>query len=654
MPSASGFLSGKGIAGGDNQMTEQIGGFDVEHLHGPEEISYAKDELIVLCLVRDGLPWVDAFVEHYSSLGVKHMIFLDNGSTDGTVEALKRYDDATVLRTEAPFKTHDASMRPYLVERFGRNRWTLTVDVDEFFDYPYSDVVPLGSLLGYLNSKSYTAVTAQMLDMFSENRLSERTHERDETWRREHRFYDISGLKRRRMREDSEIFQSNVFDTDEVAERFRGGIRETLFDFTPLLTKYPLLFSDGTMEYRGDHGAFNARVSDFTSVLLHYKFYAFSLQDYWHTSIKQKGEKEDPNRRRVYKQYMDVLEGGPSLQTKWETVNELSSVNDLLDNGFLVASEDYVGWVNAEDERALLHAHRRGEARATVDALLESRRWERAKTLAVGKLKRRLLDLEQQIGERNRESRKAAKQRRGVDQKPEKPPRARKPLWRPDILKRMGTNPRTVVDVGVGRGTPQLYEAFPEAFQVLVEPLKEHEPRLKRILKRYEGEYFLTAVGSSNREATLIVEPTKNQMSSFHERTATTSTGDPTEKRKVPVITLDTLAEQHNLRPPFGLKIDTEGFELEVVQGATDFLRNTQFVIAEVSVTERFVGSYSFPAFTEAMTRNGFFLWDIVHAHERYVDAVFLPSFRYQPTSLLLSHVRLRAKNIVRTIGRRT
>jgi hypothetical protein len=39
-------------------------------------------------LVRDGRPYVRSFVAHYSSMGVKHLIFLDNGSTDGTVEAL--------------------------------------------------------------------------------------------------------------------------------------------------------------------------------------------------------------------------------------------------------------------------------------------------------------------------------------------------------------------------------------------------------------------------------------------------------------------------------------------------------------------------------------------------------------------------------------
>ena len=126
-------------------MTEQIAGHTVKHLHGPDEISYAENELLVLCLVRDGLPWVRSFVEHYLSLGVKHMVFLDNGSTDGTVEALKSHENVTVLRTAAPFMGNAGAMRGYLVERFGRSRWTLSVDIDELFDYPYSDVVTLES-----------------------------------------------------------------------------------------------------------------------------------------------------------------------------------------------------------------------------------------------------------------------------------------------------------------------------------------------------------------------------------------------------------------------------------------------------------------------------------------------------------------------------
>src|SRR5215216_4612946 len=140
----------------------------IDHLHGPEEVPYGEDELVVVCLVRNGRPFVKSFVEHYLALGAKHIFFLDNNST--------------VLRTELPFKNPKGGLRgtethfkQYLIDRFGKkDRWCLYADIDELFDYPYSDVVGLDSFLGYLTEKSYTAVAAQMLDMFPEEPLSGR------------------------------------------------------------------------------------------------------------------------------------------------------------------------------------------------------------------------------------------------------------------------------------------------------------------------------------------------------------------------------------------------------------------------------------------------------------------------------------------------
>src|SRR5829696_2292383 len=87
---------------------------NVVRLYGPGEVNYGKDELVVLCLVRNGRAYVGSFVEHYLSLGAKHLVFLDNGSTDGTVEALRRHENVTVLRTGLPFKSYQLSMKQHL------------------------------------------------------------------------------------------------------------------------------------------------------------------------------------------------------------------------------------------------------------------------------------------------------------------------------------------------------------------------------------------------------------------------------------------------------------------------------------------------------------------------------------------------------------
>lgn len=213
-------------------------------------------------------------------------------------------------------------------------------------------------------------------------------------------------------------------------------------------------------------------------------------------------------------------------------------------------------------------------------------------------------------------------------QKPEQAegsrPHLRTENWRPAVLKRAGFNPRTVVDVGVADGTPQLYEAFPDAYHVLIEPLKKHEPSLQSYLKTHRGEYFLTAIGVRDGRAVIDVVPANPGKSSFLQRTELTATDDPVVKREVPLAKLDSLMRRHNFQAPFSLKIDTEGFEYQVIEGASDFLRMTEFVIAEVSIARRFHGSYRFSDFTELMNENGFFLWDILNVvGKRYVDAVF-------------------------------
>src|SRR5215212_3800268 len=239
----------------------------IEHLHGPEEVPYGEDELVVVCLVRDGRPYVKSFVEHYRSLGAKHLFFLDNNSTDGTVEALKNYDNTTVLRSTLPYKGYRLAFKRFLIGRFGkRERWCLYADIDELFDYPYSDVVRLGSLLGYLTEKSYTAVAAQMLDMFPEEALSGSASSPDEPLKERHRFYDISNIQTKGIKEHG---RNNIYESDDI-EYFLGGIRSTLFGTKAYLTRFALMFSDGRLKpFAGSgHRVDNARVADLTSVYL--------------------------------------------------------------------------------------------------------------------------------------------------------------------------------------------------------------------------------------------------------------------------------------------------------------------------------------------------------------------------------------------------
>ena len=182
--------------------------------------------------------------------------------------------------------------------------------------------------------------------------------------------------------------------------------------------------------------------------------------------------------------------------------------------------------------------------------------------------------------------------------------------WQPHRLRDKGLSPLTVIDVGVGAGTPELYEAFPDAYQVLIEPLAEFLPSLRRIVSEYDGEYHLAAVGESEGEADLIVD-TSLALSSFLEAARDRP---PSKVRKVPLTTLDGLFRQQAWAGPFGLKIDVEGYEHRVINGAKRVLRDTQFVIAETSVSKRYENSVRCDEFIALMLQHGFVVADVLSA----------------------------------------
>lgn len=203
--------------------------------------------------------------------------------------------------------------------------------------------------------------------------------------------------------------------------------------------------------------------------------------------------------------------------------------------------------------------------------------------------------------------------------------------WNPESLRqRSGVTPHTIIDVGVGPGTAGLYDAYPNAFLVLIEPLKEFEGRLKRLLRGREGEYLLTAVGAHQGTVTIHADHDLPAQSSINSRSASTANSNSVEDREIPVTTLDKLYEQRQWPRPIGLKIDTEGYEHLVVQGASRLLLDTEFVIAEVSVSKRFENSYSFADFIALMHSQGFVAHDVLDAPRTpegqlgYLDMLFV------------------------------
>jgi hypothetical protein len=103
--------------------------------------------------------------------------------------------------------------------------------------------------------------------------------------------------------------------------------------------------------------------------------------------------------------------------------------------------------------------------------------------------------------------------------------------------------------------------------------------------------------------------------SSIYERSNLTKVDEnkhPTQKKRINVLTLDHIIKDKDYKEPFGLKVDTEGFELEVLKGGEKFLKKTEFLILEMSVAKRFNNSYSYRELIDYLYDHDFILYDVL------------------------------------------
>lgn len=192
----------------------------------------------------------------------------------------------------------------------------------------------------------------------------------------------------------------------------------------------------------------------------------------------------------------------------------------------------------------------------------------------------------------------------------------------------------TLVDIGVGaNGTEDLYDAFPNARLILIDPLDEANDYAAKAqegdgcLKERSVKFYKTAVGNVSEATSMEISIEKAiGRSTLLEVSDLNYEGPPTEKRMVKLNSLDAvLTEELNLGR-VGIKIDTEGFELDVIKGASKTLTMTKFVIAEVRHNhESFKGVYKLHEFIAAMADNNFILTTILTAKPFIADLCFQP-----------------------------
>lgn len=278
-------------------------------------------EPVVISVVKNERDRLADFLHHYRSCGIERFFFIDNGSTDGTIEFLCAQDDCRVHRIASSFDwRRKQGWIMSAIDMIGRGRdvWYIYVDADEHIVFDGMERSSFGDLARRMAARGLARVRGMLVDMYREGSLLNSTYRPGDRLIESYPFFDGSG------------YREAVFR--QIVSR-KGGPRQRAFghadsEFRPELTKYPLFRLSGHDVFANPHHVWPYE-ENFKSPcylgILHFKFLpdttrriadSIKAENYWGGSLE-------------YKCYHKVLSATPDLglwcedSVRYETPEQL-------------------------------------------------------------------------------------------------------------------------------------------------------------------------------------------------------------------------------------------------------------------------------------------------------------------------------------------
>jgi FkbM family methyltransferase len=188
-------------------------------------------------------------------------------------------------------------------------------------------------------------------------------------------------------------------------------------------------------------------------------------------------------------------------------------------------------------------------------------------------------------------------------------------LWR---VANRGLEIGTVIDIGAsdGRWSDVCAKHYPDAHYLLIEAQDPHEEALKAYVSAHpRAQYVLAAAGDACGE---IYFDDSDLFTGFASKVRSEGA-----RKVVRETTIDHEIGTYGLPGPYLIKLDTHGYEVPILCGAAETLRNTNLLVIETYNFRLIEGSSLFHEIIAYMRERGFGVIDMSEPHWRVLDFAF-------------------------------
>jgi len=176
-------------------------------------------------------------------------------------------------------------------------------------------------------------------------------------------------------------------------------------------------------------------------------------------------------------------------------------------------------------------------------------------------------------------------------------------------IERILNKPNPVIlDIGANSGqTINGFKAkFPESTIYAFEPGIETFNRLEQLYRDTANVHLYNIALGSEKSRLTFHDNEHSVMSSFLENGTKIHFGEVIGTREIELTTVDDFCMTHNISKIDVLKIDTQGFDLEVLKGAIGILPNISIILTEITIYPLYENLPEFDEVLKYLRENGF------------------------------------------------